>query len=311
MRNYTRFLTNAMDILKADAETFDEEYWINESLKYEELKDKPFTQEELRETDRMLMLRLLDSHIFEMDDTTKKLLMLTNPPNRNEMFRLPFMSTFIDVEIKADELEKYCNIKKELIFKGKHIESIIGVLVYDQGISTVDGGAKFGGIPVGRGLFFYLILKGSDEKGTFYKIDAFFDNTNIDSLKPYCARHIHQKPIKNFVINFLNLINSPDVKLVHVTRDKARNIKRMKKGKLPLPSQCRIKLDGKLKVYVNQMQKNKKIWNYSFSFWVRGHWRTFRAKRYINKIGKRTWIPPYVKGKGILIKKDYEVDTTC
>ena len=42
-------------------------------------------------------------------------------------------------------------------------------------------------------------------------------------------------------------------------------------------------------------------------FWVRGHWMNFQSIRYKNKRGQKTWVLPYIKGKGELIKKDYYI----
>ena len=110
-----------------------------------------------------------------------------------------------------------------------------------------------------------------------------------------------------FVMNFLNFINSPEVSFVAVEHSRERNEKRIEQGKLPIPSRTVIRLNGVLKKYVEEIKRNP-IWHYNYRFFVRGHFRTLRAERYGENICKRLWIPPYIKGRGILIEKEYVVD---
>jgi len=53
---------------------------------------------------------------------------------------------------------------------------------------------------------------------------------------------------------------------------------------------------GELKKYINELNENK-AFSYLHKFWVRGHWRKY--------ITYKRWIKPYIKGNGILVKKQY------
>lgn len=116
-----------------------------------------------------------------------------------------------------------------------------------------------------------------------------------------------QKLIHVFVLNMINLINSPDVKYVKIDEDKKRNAKREKKQKVPIPARNIIKLTGELKRYVKQIRKEPK-WHYNYRFWVRGHFRTLRSEHFTNKQGMRIWIPPHIRGRGVLVDSKYVVD---
>jgi len=64
--------------------------------------------------------------------------------------------------------------------------------------------------------------------------------------------------------------------------------------------------DVDTKDYVNELNSSGSF-EYSHKFWVRGHFRSLRSERYKEKRGIRIWIPPFVKGKGILMGKSYRL----
>ena len=118
---------------------------------------------------------------------------------------------------------------------------------------------------------------------------------------------IKSKKLQTFICNFLDFLNNPEVELVTVERTKEQNEKRILRGKQPIPPQIFVRVTGKLKIYVDELQSGGHF-NYSHRFWVRGHFRTLRnEERYKDKVGTKIWIVPYVKGQGILINKPYEV----
>ena len=82
--------------------------------------------------------------------------------------------------------------------------------------------------------------------------------------------------------------------------------KRILRGKLPIPSQKFIRVNGKLKIYLSELNSGKHF-NYSHRFWVRGHFRTLRNDKWKNARGTKIWILPFIKGKGVLVDKIYEV----
>jgi len=65
-----------------------------------------------------------------------------------------------------------------------------------------------------------------------------------------------------------------------------------------------IRITGKLKIYLDDIE-NKGLWHYGYRFWVRGHYRDLIADKWKEK--KRIWIFPFIKGRGMLIEKEYAV----
>jgi len=112
-----------------------------------------------------------------------------------------------------------------------------------------------------------------------------------------------------FMCNFIDFLNNPEVELVRIDRTEKQNVKRINKGKLPIHSYDYVKVTGKLKIYLNELQSGGHF-NYSHRFWVRGHFRTLRNGRYKDKVGTKIWIVPYIKGQGILVNKIYDVGKT-
>jgi len=110
-----------------------------------------------------------------------------------------------------------------------------------------------------------------------------------------------------FVCNLLDILNHQDVEIIE-GKKWFNNDKRKSRGQPPIPQNFSINLKGKLKRYINETaQKNENLWKVGYRFWVRGHWKHFQSFRYKNKQGQKTWVLPYIKGKGELVKKDYYV----
>ncbi len=137
--------------------------------------------------------------------------------------------------------------------------------------------------------------------------------SNIDDhnkINQWCSEELKKEIIfksKSLILNILNLINSPDVEMINNSRKYLRESKR-KKGLLGTPDEIEINLTGKLKKYIYETnQENASRSKLRYKFWVRGHWVSFKNSRYINMIGKKKWILPFIKGKGELIKKEYYV----
>ena len=116
------------------------------------------------------------------------------------------------------------------------------------------------------------------------------------------------KQIRSFVLNFLDFLNDPDIEFVVGRHNKRNNEKRIRKGKMPLPESTTIIVKNKLKRYISDLKRDKYKF-YSYRFWVRGHWRTFRSEIYGENQGKKIWIKPYIKGDGLMISKNYELRT--
>jgi len=275
---------------------------------------------------------LFNCHIFETTNDIKRLLALTNCPNKNDLFHLPFPVMFLDVSFKRDEMKKLgINIGyKEIIGiivaetylftdeYAQHMQYKIKSGMFDE--SILDKYDKNGEHKVGTGLRITICsIHDIEDHGRIW-FDTFNVNVNIDDeykdfnlnlrrnkgTDPHARKFIHL-----FTLNFLNFLNDKRVKLVNVNPDEKRNRKRVEKGKFPIPKRNVIKLSGDLKIYTEQLKKDKKTWEYSHSWWVRGHYRVLRDKEFWGeKAGTRIFIPPYIKGQGVLIKKTYEVDKT-
>jgi hypothetical protein len=121
--------------------------------------------------------------------------------------------------------------------------------------------------------------------------------------------------IQKLYWNFLDILNDPDVRIIEVKKSEASKKRRERDHAVVAPSTLhRIVLTGELKKYVQEMH-DKKIKmqherSWSHKWWVRGHFRTFRSERYVAARGKRIWILPHIKGEGVLIRKQYKVETT-
>lgn len=261
-------------------------------------KRKPFYQN--------IMDGVMKSHLFSITEETKKLLMLTNPPNKNDPMKLPYDYCFLDVSFTKDEAKQF----------GHDIEGdIIGII-----LTTAQFQEENTGNLVNGSALRITICVWKDDRITFNTV-----TTNIDLSKEFKNYKISttypdytsgsdklknktKNFVQTFVVNFLNLLNDPEIETILHAEDKEKNIKREKRGKIPLPSTTIIRLDGKRKQYVNSLVSGNHF-HYSYSFFVRGHWKTLKSNRYKENKGKKLWILPYIKnlGKGILIEKSYEV----
>jgi hypothetical protein len=144
-----------------------------------------------------------------------------------------------------------------------------------------------------------------------------YDSVGFDQSKMNKLRD----GISVFVCNFLDMLNNPDVEVGLISKDNQQ--KRINRGKTPLPSHYVVKLLGELKKYAEQNKKDQERFGYSHKFWVQGHMRRFRSQQKYIKLytsyaeGDKkyhmlngvlaTYVPPYIKGDGLLIEKKYLV----
>ena len=223
------------------------------------------------------------SKLFECEEAVKTLLFLTKPTKTKP--KLPFENIFLDVSIKTEQNNE-----------------LIGLLVREGELFKGTGQDK---IQVGKGLRITTFLK-SEEEGVFITLNP-NGNDNLEltiegeKIKNKATRKL-QKNITDFVYNFVNFINSPEVKIIEVQRNEKNQKRRIREGKSILPSSKKIILTGYLKEYVNELVTSGQI-RYSHKFWVRGHFRHYQ--KYHQKV---IWILPYIKGKGVLIEKKYKLE---
>jgi len=225
----------------------------------------------------MIIGALHSTKIFEVTPTITKLLM--NTKNQIELRRLPFPTIFIDANIRIQDAYLYSLNRDGTLFKAD--VTYYGLFVADTfddlkvwGIAET----KEGHISIAR-----------------FSLKSTFGNDNFRR---------EQKIIFNFIMNFLDFVNEPNIEWVETSRLQNWSKKSAKKGKGFRTINYIIKLKGYLKKYIEQIETGRHF-TYSYKFWVRGHWRKFHSTYYKNMLGKKIWILPYVKGAGILIPKRY------
>jgi hypothetical protein len=244
---------------------------------------------------------LPQSKVFEISDEIKKLLSLTDTPIKNDEIKLPFPFIFLDMQFTKEELAEL----------GIEIEAkkIIGVLVRE-------GVLYKGEEEYGKDLRFSIMLEGINEQE---KEDVWFvtfhRNFNLDKdLEQLKIMHIRlphsdkksEDFIYKFFLNFLNFLHNPDIEYIEVSRSQKNIERRAREGKPIIPASYIISLTGKLKEYMDRLQSGGQF-HFNFRFWVRGHFRTLQAERWKEKRGIRIWIPPFIKGDGILVDKSYQL----
>jgi len=176
---------------------------------------------------------------------------------------------------------------------------------------------------------YYYIEKNFDEETTIQIFYYYFFKKDVDGLftsffllndkRPLLIDGKTLKNIKDiekknkkmdlFVCNFLDFLNQPEVHLVEVHTDPRQNEKRIRRGKSPhAPIKTTVRVEHFIKKYLSPFRHTIHS-PYGYRFWVRGHFRQLSSPRYKEKRGIRLWIPPYTKGEGILVNKDYKVES--
>ncbi|MCF7798899.1 hypothetical protein K9M74_03275 [Candidatus Woesearchaeota archaeon] len=218
---------------------------------------------------------MLMSKSFQIDSKILNLLMLTKSSVNNP--RLPFLSVFLDTSIKIDNVQ------------------IQGICFREIG-------------HIGDNFDIECHYFGWNYESNFIINDWFILKSNkSDYKKPLLERKI-RKQLRILLKNFLNFLNDPSVSYTEIKPTEEQNIKRVKKGKAPLPIRAVIKISDTLKKYINSIDPTLNDVAYSHRFWVRGHFRTLKAERYGVNAGKKIWILPHIKGKGILVEKEYTLN---
>ena len=143
------------------------------------------------------------------------------------------------------------------------------------------------------------------------------------------ARRDDRRKVKEYIMNFVDFVNSEEVKLMFTERTDKNTERRVQKGNVPLPSFNKIYVIGYLAKYLKELEATEGETRFSHRFWVRGHFRHFWNKKYDHlyqdfKDGNlknqkgcqyimdgsgslKIWIFPFIKGKGILINKGYKL----
>lgn len=151
---------------------------------------------------------------------------------------------------------------------------------------------------------------------------------NFDLYKK--DRNKYRNKIREYLMNFVDFVNSEEVKLMFRERTEKNTERRIQRGKLPIPPFSKIYVIGYLKKYLNKLESQELQTRFTHRFWVRGHFKRFLDKKRYKKLyeqyrkgelknfeGKKykidesflkVWIFPYIKGEGMLIEKRYKLE---
>jgi len=249
---------------------------------------------------------------FTLNDDVKNLLLHTE--GTKSLDKLPFDKMFIDTNLDVEDMNEKqfgCTITRITgIVVVKATEFICSMM--DSKVAPEDEEIQK---TKGDGFIIY-VMAWDDKNGVAFNTfqimnrqDIFIDNsgTHLVGGIRTMTNELRNYTI-NFVSNFINLINNPtDIEYITKEYSKGKNKQRMRQGKMMVPGSSVICPVGDLRRYISDLHSQGTI-DYSHKFWVRGHWRTLKdEQRYKNAVGKRMWIKPFIKGKGILIEKKYDV----
>jgi len=145
-------------------------------------------------------------------------------------------------------------------------------------------------------------LNTSSEEYSIFRIGEVVDNGIVPKdLKDH---------VSNIVCNILDFMNNDtetiEVNTINVTREE--QAKAIRKGKMPTPNKVYIRPKQEHRSYYQKFNEEINGLHYGHSFLVRGFWRHLRSDKWKNSRGKSIWIRCFIKGKGILISKKYQLE---
>lgn len=259
------------------------------------------------EREQILMKRILNNIKFKnikIDKNLISLLMFTD----NTIFKrqLFYPAFFIDADFKFDE--RFI-VKGVMVFECSSVEKMendrrMVKISFDEGLPVNDARIHFTLIDTQRndvtafGVSFNDIEKGKWLWAEDRILPEYQDEKEV--LKEL----VHN--IVRIVCNVIDLIegNKDELETRIIVPAPHQNEKRLEKGKSPITTTVIIKPKRELLAYSSAFEREHRKVNFSHRFVVRGHWRHFNSEWYKDKQGKKIWIRPFLKGKGILIKKD-------
>jgi hypothetical protein len=264
----------------------------NDSLKNYQLFCKLVEKSPNLDSDAMFGLMKQSKH-FEIPDNIN--LMLQNTSNEIKRVRMPHYIMFLDFSI----------VVYDRVF---HSMLIVDLLTIAEKLKRKD-------------------LPKEIQFTSFYSDEEGIGMIKTDLLKP--SKNKYVKKLQEYIMNFVDFVNNEEVKLMFKERTERNTERRVKKGKLPLPSFNKIYVVGYLAKYLKQLESNELQTRFSHRFWVRGHFRRYLNKEIYSKLyekykkgelknfeGKqykvedgflREWIYPYIKGEGMLIESKYKL----
>jgi hypothetical protein len=249
---------------------------------------------------REVDLFLQTAHVFELDDKHKFLLMLTKNPKMEEkelwlQVRLPFPEIFIDVNFDSEDMGL------------SNVSKISGILIRELKSIAIKTDAEKKDISNTHIYGLVAFTTGFNSEGKVFVDKMNFPMVADDVVSLDDDNTKEHDFIKKFIVNFILFLKDREVIYVESHRDKKNQERRIKVGKMALPSSKIIKLTGELKRYVDSLQENDFRGKLSYQFWVSGFWRTYKSERYKNMRDKVVFVEPFKKGKGILVKHTYRI----
>lgn len=248
--------------------------------------------------------------VFRIDNAVKKLLLMTDVPKLNSHLKLPFNMIFVETEFSKEEIISHCGTNK--IYKehnkGIGVNRVIGIAITRGNLINDLQGVVGSALRITTASF---LENGGIWFDTFnYDVDI--SDKQFGHYKIKVQEGLTKKfkeMVCRYVTAFLNFVNNPEIEIIESNPDLKQNQKRVALGKPPIPSINSINVTGKLKIYIDNLKATGIFESKGFShrFYVRGHFMTLRHKRYGVNIGKRIWKIPFIKGKGLLIEKEYYV----
>lgn len=227
--------------------------------------------------------------IFHCSDVVSTMLLDTN----NLVFtrKLPFGVMFVDMDFKY----------------GKNYEFWGMFLATTKKLA--DGGMAFFDSTELNDSFFILAMGWDKRCGMIQFVFSIVDEKGLCNPSKYKGM---MKFVAVLACNFLDFLHDPNVKYMKASESSGRSHKllraRYERLKIDLDKTYFVKIEDPLRRYVDQYVRMRTKKGYSHRFHVRGHFRTLRADRYGENVGKRIWIAPYIKGQGVLIVKHYDID---
>jgi hypothetical protein len=284
---------------------------------------------------KLVSTAIEDAHIFRLDEDITDLLLETENEIRYE--KPPFPSTFIDTKIKISEKKE---LRGVLILDLPEIEP--DDLPESEGISDSEGEDLFvTSFLYGEGAYEELdmekaigesekheVMKGLVEKTGFFVGGTLGKETGLWGPEGQTEK---KRTLEKLTVNFLDFLHNPDIEWIEKTgkpsgrtgkgfstcpvcgSNKAskeaidRHIEK-EHPEMTKPART-VKLSGKTKRYVQRYksmdsEERRKV----RAHWVRGHYRHLKSDYYTNKQGQKIWIPPHLRGKGVLVPKAYDVE---
>lgn len=256
----------------------------------------------------MALTYLPRAKVFEVSETIKNLLLATD--NVVTPTRLPFNPTFIETTLTYDlawhgetlqtKNQRYFGL---MLIEGEPLRNVDGNLIHLSHL--VKQGKELLEKPYPN-IYIYAVTQDAIGEGHI-KISLYNEYTHTGvALEPQWRDE--RDFLRKFVMNFLDFLNDPDVEMVKVLRSDKSVRKAIRKHKKlgEIKESNVVRLTGKLKIYVDSLQSHlSEHRHYSYRFWVRGHWRHLTARCWKNKRWLKVFIPPYVKGEGMLRLKRY------